>query len=101
MRRGGGPVTSVIAALGPVLGLVLVLVLGTTLAGCAADTPPEAAPSTSGAPAGSADPAAGSLPNLVGRPLPDAASAARSAGFTYVGTTDATGAGRRQFLDRD
>lgn len=46
-------------------------------------------------------PAVRTVPDVVGRPLPDARSTARAAGFGSVTSHDATPAGRHQILDRD
>ncbi|MEU9715096.1 hypothetical protein [Streptomyces sp. NPDC047976] len=71
-----------------------------------APAPPTGAPVKTGAPADTsagagAASSTGRLPNFVGRQLQAAQDDAQAAGFYLLSSTDATGAGRMQVLDRN
>ncbi|WP_329389585.1 hypothetical protein OG625_36650 [Streptomyces sp. NBC_01351] len=61
----------------------------------------EAKPSDTPAPAQPTAEATGALPNFVGKELQASQDGAQASGFYLLGSTDATGAGRMQVLDRN
>ncbi|MCX5409812.1 hypothetical protein OHA37_38945 [Streptomyces sp. NBC_00335] len=67
----------------------------------AAPVPAPAPAQTTQAPAPAPAPATGTLPDFVGKQLQAAQDGAQAAGFYILSSTDATGAGRMQVLDRN
>jgi hypothetical protein len=87
---------------------MLLLVSGAAVTGCGGDSPGEAPTATTtvtettGAPAEPEEPTEqGVLPDLTGKDLQTAQDTAQAHGFYDLASSDATGAGRYQVLDRN
>ncbi|MCJ1678443.1 hypothetical protein MTF65_14015 [Streptomyces sp. APSN-46.1] len=78
-----------------------VTVTATPAAAPAPEAKPSDAPKPADTPAPAPAPATGTLPNFVGQQLQAAQDGAQAAGFYFLDSTDASGAGRMQVLDRN